>query len=120
LRSSNARFLLLPGSQRSTAVVLNSKELDYSGGVFRSGHPAADPSCLGQDVVGLGATSCDHLVANLARQGQVGQAVAVNVAHLSAAIPVFGAAEAVRYRFDSRPRGDSLPDPLTSSLHIYQ
>jgi len=51
----------------------------------------------------LGATIGDHLIMELARKGQIGKAVAVNVAHLLAAVAVLEAAESMRYRFHPRP-----------------
>jgi hypothetical protein len=112
-------FLPIGGlaSSGAVAVVLHAEELDHSGCIFGSSHPAADPAGLGQDVVRLGTTRRDHLVTQLARQRQVGQAVTVDVTHLLSAIPVFGATEAVRDRLDTGPRCDRLPDQLSSAGH---
>ena len=54
-------------------------------------------------MVWLGTTCGNHLIAKLARQGQIGEAIAVHMAHLFSAIPVFGAAETMWQGFDARP-----------------
>jgi hypothetical protein len=51
----------------------------------------------------LGATVGDHLIVELAGKGQIGKAVAVNVAHLLAAEAVLEAAESMRHSFHSWP-----------------
>src|SRR6266852_1834224 len=48
-----------------------------------------DPATVGQDVVGFGATTCNQLVADCLRKGNVHQAVAVHVADLSSPQAVF-------------------------------
>jgi hypothetical protein len=63
------------------------------------------------------ATGRDHLIVELARQRQVGQPVAMHVAHLLPPVAVFGAAEPVRKSLDSRPGHDGLPDPLARAHH---
>jgi hypothetical protein len=70
------------GSCRSllVALELDPEQLDHVRRVFRAGHPAGDPAGFRQAAVGFGATGGDHLVVQLARQRQVGQAVAVDVA----------------------------------------
>jgi hypothetical protein len=68
-------------------------------------------------VVRLGATRRDHLVTELARQRQVGQAVAVNVTHLLSAVSVFDAAEAVREGFHPGPGYDRFSDEFARSDH---
>jgi hypothetical protein len=100
------------------AVVLHPEEFDHVRRVVGTGHPAADPPGLRQDVVRLSATRGNHLVAELAWERQVGKAIAMDVAHLLAAIAVLGAAEAVRHRFHAGPRRDSFLDPITSTLHF--
>jgi len=49
----------------------------------------------------LRATVRDHLVVHLPRQGQIRETIAVNVAHLFSPVPVLGATETVRHRFDA-------------------
>jgi len=82
---------------------LKPEERDYIGRVVGTRHPAAHPTRLRKDVVWLGTTCGNHLIAKLARQGQIGEAIAVHMAHLFSAIPVFGAAETMWQGFDARP-----------------
>jgi hypothetical protein len=60
-----------------------------------------------------------QLVVQPARQGHVDQAVAVDMAHLFAAKAIFGAAEPVSDRVDSRPRRNRFIDQLSCELHTY-
>jgi hypothetical protein len=51
----------------------------------------------------LRAAGCDELVVQFARQRNVGQPVAMDVAHLFAPEAIFDAAESVRQRLHARP-----------------
>src|SRR5262249_43272185 len=70
------------------------------------------PAGVGQDVVRRGAAGRDQLVADPPRERQVGQAVAVQVAELLAAVAELDAAEAVRRRRPARPGRHLAPDRL--------
>jgi len=82
---------------------LKPEERDYIGRVVGTRHPAAHPTRLRKDVVWLGTTCGNHLVTKLARHRQIGDPIAVHVAHLFSPIPVFGAAETMRQCFHARP-----------------
>jgi hypothetical protein len=82
--------------------------------VLRAFDPVADPSGVGKDVVRAGATGGDELVANAAREGEVGQAVAVQVTELSTAEQELDTSEAMGPCRDARP-GQHLPTDLRQS-----
>jgi hypothetical protein len=107
------------GSCRSllVAVVLDPEQLDHAVRVVRSRHPTRDPTRFWKNVVRFGTTRSDHVVMKLARERKVGQAVAMDVAHLLPPIPIFRASEAVRKGFDSRPRHDRVSDAIAGSFH---
>ena len=77
------------------ALVLQSKEFDYRGGVLTALQPAAHPSGVGEYVMWLRATCGDHFIVKFPGQWQVGKAVAVHMAHFLAPISVFCAAKSV-------------------------
>jgi hypothetical protein len=83
----------------------------------RSVDPAADPARGGEDVVGRGPAGRDQLVADAAREGQVGQVVAVEVAELLAPVAELDAAEPVRRARHAGPGGHLAPDRLTRAVH---
>src|SRR5205807_2032682 len=72
---------------------------------------------LVDDRLGLGTAYRASLIERLAWQRQVGETIAVHVAHLPATVAVLGAAETMRSSFDARPGRDHVPDQLTSPLH---
>lgn len=67
----------------------------------------------------LGTTRGDHLVVELAGQGQVGEAIAMHMAHLLAPVPVFRTAETVGQGFYARPRCDRFSNQLARSRHAH-
>ena len=64
----------------SVSVVLHAEQLDHPCRLLSPCNPARDPTGFGKDVVRSGTTGGDHLIAKLARQRQVGQPVAVDMA----------------------------------------
>ena len=105
-------------TQDEALMRVEPEQLDHTSRVVGSGHPDADPSRVGQDVMRLRAAGCDELVVQFARQGNIGQPVAVDVAHLFAPEAIFDAAESVRQRLHPRPGGDLFPDELSRVLHM--
>jgi hypothetical protein len=77
-------------------LVAQCKELDDRGDVVGTVDAAADPAGVGQHVVRGRSTGGDQLVADAARERQVGEMLAVEMAELAAAEPELDAAEAVR------------------------
>src|SRR5882724_3829887 len=75
----------------------------------------ADPAALRQDVVGLGEPGRHELVAHRLGKWDVEQVVAVEVADLAGAEPVFGTAKAVRPGLDPGPGRDGCIDSLVGA-----
>ena len=68
-------------------------------------------------MVGLCPAAGYQLVVQLSRQWEVGEAIAVDVAHLLASIPVFDAAEPVRECLHPGPRRHPAADFLSGASH---
>ena len=85
-------------------------------GLRRRADRDRDPPGVGQHVVGPRAPDGDQLVANPARERQVRDPVAVEVAELAPADPEFDAAEPVWSGLHARPRPHGLCD-LFSGCH---
>src|SRR5229473_4283953 len=63
----------------------------------------ANPATVGKYVVGFGPASCNQLIADRLRKGNVHQAVAMHVADFSSPQAVFCASKAIRLGRDPRP-----------------
>src|SRR5260370_39422682 len=74
-----------------------------------------DPTTVGKDVVGFGAATCNQLMADCLRKGNVYQAVAMHVADFSSPQAVFCASKAMRLGRDPRPALHSGVDSLFRS-----
>src|SRR5207245_4164075 len=70
--------------------------------------------------MGLRSPLRDQLIMQPPRHGKVGEAVAVDVAHLLLAIAVLGAAKAVGDSGDSGPRSNCFSNQLARLLHIHK
>jgi len=71
-----------------------------------------NPSTVGKDVVGFGATTCNQLIADCLRKGNVHQTIAMHVADLSSPQAVFCASKTMRLGRDPRP-------PLQSGIDSF-
>ena len=77
-----------------------AEEFDCSVHVRRLLQVNTNPPTLGKDVVGLGATSCNQLIADVLRKRNVYEAVAMYVADLSSFKAVFCTSKAMRLGCD--------------------
>src|SRR5580704_722503 len=101
------------------AVVGHTEQLDRVLGVGIRADRDREPAGVGEDVVRAGPARGDQLVAHAAREGKVGDPVAVEVTELAAADAEFDAAEPVRSGLHPRPRLHGFGD-LLSGCHGLQ
>ena len=95
--------------------VRNVEQVDRPIHVGRLSEIDTDPATFGKDVVGFGAATCNQLMADCLRKGNVYQAVAMHVADFSLPQAVFCASKAMRLGRDPPPALHSGIDSLFRS-----